>query len=134
MKTTTTLCDTLPVEDVEIGTPLIRIFESAQPVTITDDSGMTSEKYLCEIIMMDSAEYQSLLNGTWMGPWSEVTHRLFREHQHNRTTSLMAMAVRKAKTDERYNDYIAALDAWNASVSALADGFSTIVPDLPEMP
>lgn len=68
--------------------------------------------------------------------WTTETHLIFRTAQHRRTDDLYMIAnrmVRDTDSDD-WRDYRRALDAWNESVSAMADGYSTNVPKLPEAP
>ena len=121
---------------VTIGTTLVIIRDGIHEIEVPpmDEGGETQTMWECEETRLSLAEYADLQKGHWNGPWTANTHKEFRQYQHDRTLGVYDLARRKAKTDERWNDYIAALDAWNEAVSALAADYSTAVPDLPAQP
>lgn len=71
--------------------------------------------------------------------WDADLHEKFRNTLHRKTDDLYSEAYRcrRIATDDAvaaWDEYIAALDAWNAKVSAMAKKMTTDVPDLPVKP
>ena len=102
---------------------------------LTDDDGTY---WLCDQYWFPTGEYDMVRNGYLPAgvQWTAELHKIFREYQHSRTDDLYNYAQRMLRStqDTRYSDYITALDQWNAQVSALAETFSTSVPELPASP
>jgi len=122
-------------DELTVGTTIAIFRDGITEVQVPlEEEGQTQTMWQCEETRMSLQDYQLLLAGSWKGPWTSATHKAFRQHQHDRTLGLYDLARRKAKADPAWETYIAALDAWNEQVSALASGFSTAVPDLPAQP
>ena len=121
-------------EEVTVGQTVVIIRDSIEQITIPGEEGETETAWQWTETRLTPLEYESLQNGAWRGPWTPATHKAFRQHQHDRTLGLYDLARRKAKADPSWETYIEQLDAWNEAVSALADGYGTNVPDLPEQP
>ncbi len=116
-------------------------------VEITEVTKVDEEKkreyseWTCKEFWLPDMELTQIRQGVLPGSyaWKDVPelHALFREAQHERTDNLYAKAYREQRTAEdpsMWDDYIIALDKWNAQISALAHTFSVEVPDLPQSP
>ena len=102
----------------------------------TDEYG--AENHICSGYIVSHEELTGIENGH-LPPgfaWDDTLHTIFRTYQHCRADKEYAYAQRmlRATNDAVWQNYIDSLDMWNASVSALADGFGTAVPDMPQKP
>lgn len=84
-------------------------------------------------------EYEALCMGILPAgaQWNDPLHEKFRQAQHRRADDLYTEASRMQRTSSdpsAWTDYINALDQWNIQVSALKDGYSTDVPEMPVKP
>lgn len=124
-----------PVELVE-GTTVCIIRDDIRAETVTDEDGNVSIEHICTEYRLSPAEYALLKNGI-CDEWTKALHEVYRMELHRRTDDLYAMAernIRSGADEEAWSIYTAALDSWNIAVSAMAEGFSTSVPALPEPP
>jgi hypothetical protein len=120
-----------------VGETIVIIRDDIEQIEVPlpeEEGGGSETMWQCEETRLSHSEYEGLQKGQWEGPWTAATHKQFRQAQHDRTLGVYDLARRKAKTDDRWNAYIDALDAWNEVVSSLAATFSTDVPDLPAQP
>lgn len=122
--------------DVAVGPTGVRYSYNAVRYDATAD---TEAYWSCSQFWFPLGEYEMVQNG--MLPtgeeWTAELHLIFRTAQHRRTDDLYNMAYRckrSSATPDDWTAYIDALDAWNSYVSALATDFSTLVPELPQMP
>jgi len=122
-------------EDITIGTTLVIIRDGFQQVEVpAGEEGQTETVWQWDEIRLPPVEFEALQKGQWRGPWTENSHKAFRQYQHDRTLGLYDLARRKAKANPVWETYISQLDAWNEQVSALAATMSTAIPDLPIQP
>ena len=122
-------------EWITVGQTVVIIRDNIQQIEIPGEEGETDIAWQWDETRLSPVEYGELQKGHWKGPWTANTHKVFREYQHDRTIGLYDLAARKARSDaSTWEPYILALDAWNAQISALAEGYSTDVPDLPAQP
>ena len=127
--------------DIEFNYGNVYVRFNVQRIVVPDptpeDEEHTREEWQYDEWFMTSPEYQLVQQGImpYNGQWDAALHKVFREYQHKRADDQYVYATRmfRATSDSKYSDYIAALDQWNAQVSALADTMSLNVPALPTL-
>ena len=104
--------------------------------TETDEQGAVVHS--CKGWFLTQFDLEQVQAGNLPAPyaWDAVLHRLFRTYQHQRADNeyMYAERMRRATDAQKWLDYIASLDEWNAMVSATADGFSIDIPPMPTKP
>lgn len=134
------ISDTKPIELV--SGPTVTLYrcnvtcESAE-----DDNGVTRTTYLYTEYRFKPGEYERMLEGILPAgaSWDENLHEKYRNTLHRKTDDLYSEAYRcrRVATDDAataWDEYITALDNWNAKVSAMAKKMTTKVPELPTKP
>ena len=124
--------------EVQIGPTGRWMHYDITPVTVKRDGEDDYDAYQYDGYWFDLGEFEALEAGTLPdgAQWDDRLHAVYRRALHHVTDDLYMIAnrmVRDTDSDD-WRDYRRALDAWNESVSAMADGYSMNVPKLPEAP
>lgn len=134
------ISDTKPIELV--SGPTVTLFRcNVTSESAEDDHGEMRTTYLYTEYRFRPGEYERMLEGLLPtgAKWDENLHEKFRNNLHRKTDDLYSVAYRSRRvaTDDTataWDEYITALDAWNAKVSAMAKKMTTKVPELPTKP
>ena len=141
MDKVTATSDTYPVEVV--SGPTVTLYRCGiASETIQDEvEGTTRTIYRYTEYRFLPGEYERMLEGILPtgAKWDENLHEKFRNTLHRKTDDLYSEAYRcrRVATDDAataWDEYITALDNWNAKVSAMAKKMTTKVPELPTKP
>lgn len=94
--------------------------------------------HTCKGYLISQEELEGVHNGRLPQgfAWNDFLHKMFRTYQHQRADNeyIYAQRMYRSSNDVKWTDYIQALDDWNASVSATANGYSVNIPDMPVRP
>lgn len=134
------ISDTRPAELV--SGPTVTLYRCGiSSETSEDDNGVTRTTYTYIEYRFKPGEYDRMLEGILPtgASWDASLHEKYRNALHRKTDDLYSEAYRcrRIATDDAatvWDEYIAALDTWNAKVSAMAKKMTTNPPDLPTKP
>ena len=134
------ISDTRPAELV--SGPTVTLYRCGiSSETSEDDNGVTRTIYRYTEYRFLPGEYDRMLEGILPigASWDASLHEKYRNALHRKTDDLYSEAYRcrRIATDDAataWDEYIAALDTWNAKVSAMAKKMTTNPPELPAKP
>lgn len=141
MDKVTATSDVYPV--AVVSGPTVTLFRcEIVSETIQDEAeGTTRTIYRYTEYRFLPGEYDRMLEGILPtgASWDASLHEKYRNALHRKTDDLYSEAYRcrRIATDDAataWDEYIAALDTWNAKVSAMAKKMTTNPPELPTKP
>lgn len=110
--------------------------------TVQDEEEETSRTiYTYTEYRFKPGEYERMCEGILPAgaKWDANLHEKYRNTLHRKTDDLYSEAYRSRRITEgdtatAWDEYITALDSWNAKVSATAKKMTTKIPELPTKP